>query len=93
MTAEPSDELQRLKNDAEYMHFLVAAGELLGSSLDYRTTLHNVCTAAVKTIADVCILDLGSTRDVELVGAAHRDKSLEPIAGCRSRSEHCSTSR
>ena len=79
MSADQSDELQRLRNDAEYMHFLVAAGELLSSSLDYRSTLRNVCTAAVKTIADICILDLGSTRDVERVGAAHRNKTLEPL--------------
>lgn len=79
MTAEQSDELKRLKSDAEYMHFLVAAGELLSTSLDYRSTLRNVCAAAVETIADICILDLGSSADVERVGAAHRDKSLEPL--------------
>jgi hypothetical protein len=61
------------------MHFLVAAGELLSSSLDYRSTLRNVCTAAVKTIADICILDLGSTKEIERVGAAHRDKRLEAL--------------
>jgi hypothetical protein len=61
------------------MHFLVAAGELLSSSLDYRSTLSHVCTAAVETIADICILDLGSTADVERVGAAHKNKSLEPF--------------
>lgn len=79
MAAEHADELRRLKNDAEYMHFLIAAGELLSSSLDYRSTLRNVCAAAVETIADICILDLGSTVDVERVGAAHRDKDLEPL--------------
>src|SRR5579884_1831807 len=77
MSAERSDELERLKSDAEYMHFLVAAGELLSTSLDYRSTLRTVCTAAVETIADICMLDLGSTTDVERVGAAHKDKSLE----------------
>src|SRR5690242_7740103 len=79
MAADHSHELERLQNDAEYMHFLVAAGELLSSSLDYRSTLRNVCAAAVETIADICILDLGSTADVERVGAAHRDKDLEPL--------------
>lgn len=68
-------ELQRLRSDADYMHFLIAAGELLGSSLDYRSTLKNVCTAAVESVADICILDLGSTSDIEMVGAAHRDKA------------------
>ena len=79
MAADQSRELRRLQSDAEYMHFLVAAGELLSSSLDYRSTLRNVCAAAVDTIADICILDLGSTADVERVGAAHRDKDLEPL--------------
>lgn len=77
--AEQSDEITRLRNDAEYMHFLVAAGELLSSSLDYRSTLRNVCAAAVETVADICILDLGSAADVERVGAAHRDKGLQPL--------------
>jgi hypothetical protein len=57
------------------MHFLVEAGELLSSSLDYRSTLRNVCAAAVKTIADICILDIGgSAADVEAVATAHREK-------------------
>jgi hypothetical protein len=72
------NELERLKSDADYMHFLVAAGELLGSSLDYRATLKNVCAAAVEAIADICILDLGSTKDTEMVGAAHKDKTQAP---------------
>jgi hypothetical protein len=79
MAADHSQELRRLQSDAQYMHFLVAAGELLSSSLDYRRTLRNVCAAAVETIADICILDLGSTADVERVGAAHRNKDLEPL--------------
>lgn len=76
MTRGDQSELQRLRSDADYMHFLVAAGELLASSLDYRTTLRTVCNAAVDVIADICVLDLGSTKDVELVGAAHKDPAL-----------------
>lgn len=72
---EKPGELQRLRSDADYMHFLVAAGELLSSSLDYRSTLKNVCAAAVEVIADICVLDLGSTSDTETVGAAHREKA------------------
>ncbi|HET7813764.1 MAG TPA: hypothetical protein VFL13_05275, partial [Candidatus Baltobacteraceae bacterium] len=76
MTSEPANEIERLRADADYMHFLVAAGELLSSSLDYRSTLRNVCTAAVESIADICILDLGSVADIEAVAAAHRDPNL-----------------
>lgn len=76
MTSEHSRELERLRADADYMHFLVEAGELLGSSLDYRSTLRNVCEAAVKSIADICILDIGgSAADTEPVAMAHRDPS------------------
>jgi Stage II sporulation protein E (SpoIIE)/GAF domain len=75
VTRPDHPELQRLRTDADYMHFLVAAGELLGSSLDYRNTLKNVCAAAVEAVADICVLDLGSTSDAEAVGAAHRDKA------------------
>lgn len=70
--SEPSD-LRRLRNDADYMRFLIAAGELLSSSLDYRNTLRNVCKAAVQTVADICLLDLGAGSDVERVSAAHQD--------------------
>lgn len=68
------------------MHFLVEAGELLSSSLDYRSTLRNVCAAAVKTIADICILDIGgSASDVEAVAASHRDKRLLKDLTCVER--------
>ena len=73
--SEQPGDLQRLRSDADYMHFLVAAGELLSSSLDYRSTLKNVCSAAVEAVADICVLDLGSTSDAEAVGAAHKDKA------------------
>lgn len=60
------------------MRFLVAAGELLSSSLNYRTTLGNVCKAAVENIADICVLDLGKIGDVTACGAAHRNPRLTP---------------
>lgn len=61
------------------MHFLVAAGELLSSSLNYRATLKNICTAAVDaSVADLCILEIGSLRDLETVGAAHKENALTP---------------
>lgn len=58
--------------DGRYLHFLVRAGEILGLSLDYNETLRNVCAAAVETVADICLLDLGRGNNVELVAAAHR---------------------
>ncbi len=58
--------------ELRYLLFLVRAGELLGLSLDYHETLQNVCAAAVETVADICLLDLGAGSDIKLVGAAHR---------------------
>lgn len=58
--------------EARYLHFLVRAGEILGLSLDYHQTLQNVCAAAVETVADMCLLFLGSGTQIELVASAHR---------------------
>lgn len=58
--------------DLQYLLFLVRAGEILGLSLDYHQTLRNVCAAAVETVADICLLDLGQGNEVELVAGAHR---------------------
>lgn len=86
MTSEKPGGSARLSTDAEYMHFLIAAGELLSTSLDYRSTLRNLCAAAVESVADICILDVGSIADVETVGAAHRNTSLSSqLDGASSR--------
>src|SRR5579863_5834970 len=77
MTKYAAD-IERLRTEAEYMRFLVAAGELLSSSLNYETTLGKVCKAAVEAIADICVLDLGPIGDVNAYGAAHRDPRLTP---------------
>jgi hypothetical protein len=71
------------------MRFLVAAGELLSSSLDYRATLKNICHAAVDVVADICILNIGDLHDVEAVGAAHKisDRTAE-LASASAHLEH-----
>jgi hypothetical protein len=56
-----------------YLGLFLRATEVLGESLDYRQTLRNVCAAAVDSIADICIIDLGGPGDTLMVGAAHRD--------------------
>ena len=63
-----------LPRDGEhYLGLLLRVTEVLGESLDYRETLRNVCSAAVESIADICIIDLGPVGNTELVAAAHRD--------------------
>lgn len=64
--------------DERYLYFLVRAGEILGLSLDYHETLRNVCAAAVETVADICLLDLGRGNTTETVAAAHRIAALSP---------------
>ena len=62
------------KRAEERHHFLSLAGEVLGSSLDYETTLASVARLAVPTLADWCLVDLVQ-RDgsFELVALAHTD--------------------
>ena len=62
--------------EAEHLQLFLRVTEMLGESLDYRQTLQSVAKAAVVTIADLCILDIGDSHDIELVGAAHRDSDL-----------------
>lgn len=69
---ESSRQQQADGAEVQYLLFLVRAGEILGLSLDYHETLRNVCAAAVETVADICLLDLGRGKDIELVAAAHR---------------------
>ncbi len=67
------------RGDAQrrYLELLLRAGELLGESLEYQTTLQNVCAAVVEGIADICLLDLGTPPDTHLAAYAHRDTEQE----------------
>src|SRR5579875_3065376 len=62
----------------QYLELLVKVGEILGESLDYTATLLNVCVATVESIADICLVDLGTPERLHLAAAAHRDPSLTP---------------
>ena len=72
-TATDVDDQQRAR---EAQRFLVEAGDILGSSLDYRRTLGEVARAAVPGIADwaaVYVLDDGGS--LEQLAVAHVDPS------------------
>jgi serine phosphatase RsbU (regulator of sigma subunit) len=60
--------------------FLARAGEVLGRSLDFDTTLRGVASLAVPELADWCVVDLlengGAVRRVAL---AHADPELERL--------------
>ena len=64
---ERSDAYQR------YLEILVEAGELLSESIDYQQTVQNVCNAAVRGIADICVLDLVTEDGPQLAAVAHRE--------------------
>jgi PAS domain-containing protein len=64
----------------ELQTFLVSASAVLGSSLDYETTLRNVARLAVPFFADCCIVDIALDESVQRVAIAHRDQEKEVMA-------------
>jgi DNA-binding NarL/FixJ family response regulator/signal transduction histidine kinase len=58
---------------ADELRFLAEAGEMLGSDLDYESTLREVAHLSVPTIADWCVVDVldedGSLQSVQLAAA------------------------
>ena len=69
------------KATEERLLFLAEASRVLGSSLDYETTLAGLARLAVAAMADYCLVDLvdddGRPRRV---AAAHADPALQPLA-------------
>ena len=70
--------LARLEREHRYLELLVRAGEILSEALDWHQTINGVCTAAVESVADICLLYLKENDNVELVAAAHSDARLSP---------------
>lgn len=64
----------------EAVRFLAQASMLLDLSLDYETTLPALARLAAQTVADVCILAIGTRAGLEqLVGAASDPAIQEPL--------------
>jgi signal transduction histidine kinase/DNA-binding NarL/FixJ family response regulator len=71
---------------ADELRFVAEAGELLGSSLDYDSTLGAVARLAVPTIADWCVVDVldedGSLRSVQIAAAnPEKERLIEAMLG------------
>ena len=67
------DITERVKN-RENLKYLSRAGEVLASSLDYRTTLLNLTHLAIPYFADWCTIDmLNQDGDIEQVAISHKD--------------------
>lgn len=58
---------------------LQAAGDLLASSLDYETTLHNVVRAAMPTLGDFGFIDVVEENDVRRIVHAHDDEDTANV--------------
>jgi PAS domain S-box-containing protein len=67
---EAQVEIAERKRAADAQRLLAEAGETLGASLDYETTLERLATLAVPRIADVCMVDM----------LEDGDRTLRPMA-------------
>ncbi|MET0626142.1 MAG: PAS domain S-box protein [Pyrinomonadaceae bacterium] len=64
----------------ERLRFLAEASRVLGSSLDYETTLEGLARLAVEALADYCLIDLvDDDGRARRVAATHRDPALRPL--------------
>src|SRR5688572_24463514 len=76
---------QRARADAERAHldagFLATASTMLGSSLDYATTLRRLAELAVSRLADWCVIDLvGENGALQRLATAHADPAKADLA-------------
>ncbi len=55
----------------EALLFLAGAGGILGTSLDFETTLQNLAQLAVPFLADLCIVDVLSEEDEQIIAVGH----------------------
>ena len=63
------------------LRFLAEASRVLGSSLDYETTLEGLARLAVAALADYCLIDLvDDDGRVRRVAATHADPARQPLA-------------
>jgi PAS domain S-box-containing protein len=74
-------DITKRKAAEERLRFLAEASRVLGSSLDYETTLAGLARLAVAAMADYCLVDLvDDDGRVRRVAAAHADPSRRPLA-------------
>jgi PAS domain S-box-containing protein len=72
---------QRAEAEQESMRFMVEAGGVLSSSLDYETTLGNLAHLVVPELADWCAIDLlDEDGTLRRVVTAHQDPARERLA-------------
>jgi PAS domain S-box-containing protein len=75
-TATDIDDQKRAQ---ESQQFLVEASSVLGSSLDYQSTLSSVAHLAVPTIADWCTIEIVEDGELRELEVAHEDPMKLPL--------------
>ncbi len=88
-----SEQRARLESEAagERLRFLAEATAVLGSSLDYETTMERLARFVVPALADCCVVDvLDESRQVRQLAVAHVDPEREALV--RSLEERYPTS-
>lgn len=71
---EAQDELEERKHIENNLRFLAEAGKILGSSLDYQTTLNQVAKLAVPQISDWFGIDiLDEKGEIQQIVVGHKD--------------------
>lgn len=74
-------DISERKRTEAAQQFLVKAGNVLASSLDYQTTLWSVAQLVVPTLADWCLIDLlNADGTLEQMAVAHVDPTKEQLA-------------
>lgn len=77
---------QRLRESEEGFRFLAEASNILATSLDYQTTLHNVAHLIVPKLADLCVVTTPHEQDSHQAAATQGNPAqvnlLLEIAGC-----------
>jgi len=75
------DARRRLEEVRRHLAFLADASAVLGSSLDYETTLASVARLVVPELADWCVIDVVTVgSSVRRVAAVCADPAKEPLA-------------
>ncbi len=72
--------LEEARAASEKLSFLADASAALAASLDYRTTLRNVCDLAVPRLADWCAVHVVTGDALDTIAVAHVDRSKESLA-------------
>ncbi|HJQ18849.1 MAG TPA: ATP-binding protein [Gemmatimonadaceae bacterium] len=61
------------KRAEQALHYLARASEILGSSLDYETTLNSLARLVVPDLADLCSVSVVDGERIRMVAVAHQD--------------------